>query len=62
MIKIPEPITTGIAFYIDAGTGSLIFQLLIAGALAGSFFLKTHWRKVKTFLKNLLSRVKKSGN
>jgi len=35
--------------YLDPGTGSYIFQLLIAG-LAGSLFLvKLYWKKIATF-------------
>ena len=38
--------------YLDPGTGSYIFQLLVAGLLGGSFF-------ARSFLKKLLSSVKK---
>lgn len=35
--------------YLDPGTGSYIFQLLIAG-LAGSLFLiKVYWKKIAAF-------------
>ncbi len=35
--------------YIDPGSGSLIFQLLIAG-LAGSLYaVKVFWKQIKTF-------------
>lgn len=37
--------------YIDAGTGALIIQFLIAGAVAGLFFIKGYWRKVRDFLR-----------
>jgi drug/metabolite transporter (DMT)-like permease len=33
--------------YIDPGTGSYMFQLLIAGALAGAFVLRAFWGRVK---------------
>lgn len=35
--------------YIDPGTGSYLFQLLIAGFLGGTFFLKTAIKKIKGF-------------
>ena len=47
--------------YIDAGTGSLIIQFLIAGAVGGLFLIKVFWTKVKAFFGNLFSRLRK-GN
>lgn len=71
--KTPS-VTSGIAFslppvlflsqnihaYIDAGTGSLIIQFLIAGAVGGLFFIKVFWKKIKAFFSTLFSRAKKS--
>ena len=37
--------------YIDPGTGSYIFQLAVAGALAAMFTLKRYWRRVRDFLR-----------
>lgn len=48
-------------YYIDAGTGSLIIQFLIAGAVAGLFLMKVFWKKVKVFFSNLFARARK-GN
>jgi len=42
--------------YIDAGTGSLIIQILIAGFIGGLFLMKVFWGKVKAFFKNLFSK------
>ncbi len=47
--------------YIDAGTGSLIIQILIAGFIGGIFLIKVFWGKVKVFLSNLYSKSKR-GN
>lgn len=33
--------------YIDPGTGSYIFQIVIGGLLAGGLFLKTFWRRIR---------------
>jgi hypothetical protein len=33
--------------YIDAGTGSMILQILVASAAAGLFILKSQWRRLK---------------
>ena len=54
-------ISQDIHAYIDAGTGSLIIQFLIAGAVGGLFLIKVFWKKVKAFFSNLFSRARK-GN
>lgn len=35
--------------YIDPGTGSYIFQLLIATAVGGLFAIKIFWTRIKMF-------------
>jgi hypothetical protein len=35
--------------YIDAGTGSLILQALLGGAVGLSAFVKLYWYKLKEF-------------
>lgn len=37
--------------YLDPGTGSYIFQLVIAGVIGGSFLVKTYWRRIINLLK-----------
>ena len=44
--------------YIDPGTGSYVFQWLLAGLLAGAFALRMFWRNVRAFLGRLFSRQK----
>ncbi len=48
--------------YIDPGMGSYVVQLLIAGALAFGFLLKTQWRKVVSFFKNRRRGKGTTGN
>ena len=36
--------------YIDPGTGSYIFQVLMAGGLAGVYTLRRHWRGLWNWL------------
>ena len=36
--------------YIDPGTGSYIFQVLIAGGVAGVYTLRRHWRGLMNWL------------
>ncbi len=42
--------------YFDAGTGSMVLQLLMASILGFLFTLKTYWAKVKGFVKNLVGK------
>ena len=42
--------------YIDLGTGSYLFQLLVAGLFAALFALKMYWRSAKDAIRNLFSR------
>jgi hypothetical protein len=36
--------------YLDAGTGSMILQILVASGAAALFILKTQWRRIKAKL------------
>ena len=36
--------------YIDGGTASMIFQMLIAGGLAAMVTLRVFWARIKLFL------------
>jgi len=44
--------------YLDPGTGSYIFQLLIATFIGGIFTIKMYWRKIKNYFGNIISRKK----
>ena len=46
--------------YLDLGTGSYIFQMIIAVFIGGLFALKLFWGKVKNFFSNLFSGREKS--
>ena len=35
--------------YIDPGSGSYLVQMIIAGVLAGLFYFKSLWWKIKSF-------------
>lgn len=37
--------------YLDPGTGSFIFQMIIAGVVGGLFTIKTFWRKIASLFK-----------
>ena len=34
--------------YIDAGTGSYLFQLLLASLFAGAFVVRLYWQRIRT--------------
>ena len=46
--------------YVDPGTGSYLFQLLIAGGLAGVYTLRRYWDGLKTLLTRNGGRSEKS--
>ncbi|HVM89821.1 MAG TPA: hypothetical protein VMT76_16665 [Puia sp.] len=35
--------------YIDPGSGSYLVQMIIAGVLAGLFYFKNLWLRIKSF-------------
>lgn len=45
--------------YLDLGTGSYIFQMIIAVFIGGLFALKLFWKRVKDFFSNLFSGKEK---
>ncbi len=45
--------------YIDPGTGSYIFQIIIAAFVALSFAVKVYWLKIKKFLGRLFAKKEK---
>ena len=42
--------------YLDPGTGSYIFQLLLAGVVGLAFVIKVFWSRIKSFFSKLFSR------
>jgi len=42
--------------YLDPGTGSYIFQFIIAGLLGLVFGVKTFWRKSVTMISSLFTK------
>jgi hypothetical protein len=42
--------------YLDPGTGSYIFQLIMAGIVGLLFALKIYWKRIKSFFTGLFSR------
>ena len=44
--------------YIDPGTGSYIFQVILAGILGGLFAIKLYWKKITSVFLRLFNRSK----
>ena len=42
--------------YLDPGTGSYIFQLLLAGIVGLAFLIKVFWGRIKDFFAGLFSK------
>ena len=45
--------------YVDPGTGSYVFQLILAFFLGGFLGAKVFWRKIKAFFTAIFFRGKK---
>ena len=50
--------------YLDAGTGSMIIQMLVAGAAAALVLARTYWTRIKSFFgrKSLEASADDEGN
>ncbi len=46
--------------YLDPGTGSYIFQLLIATLFGALFAIKLYWKRIRGFFANLSPKKKKA--
>jgi len=47
---IQTPLDVSLA-YLDGGSGSMVFQVVLASLLTGGYIIKGHWAKVQTMLK-----------
>ena len=48
--------------YIDPGTGSYVFQMMIAAILGASYTIKVYWQKIISFFTNLFCKTSKNPN
>lgn len=44
--NLSEILLLGRLLYLDPGSGSVIFQLLIAGLLGAGFVIRLYWKKI----------------
>jgi hypothetical protein len=47
--------------YLDPGTGSYFFQLIIAATIGGLFAIKLFWAKIVLFFRKMFSKKKTNG-
>ncbi len=50
-IAAPACLAAPAAAYLDPGTGSYVFQILVAALLGASVAVKIYWRKLKRLLR-----------
>lgn len=48
--------------YLDGGSGSLLFQMLIASALTAVYAIKTQWHNLTAQLNKLRQRTPKTSD
>jgi hypothetical protein len=48
--------STEVYAYLDPGSGTYIFQLLIAGLIGGGFAVKMTWKRLKGFIMEQFSK------
>lgn len=54
----PKPVHA----YIDPGTGSYLWQVMIGFFLGGAFTIKLYWKKIAAFLKKEKNNDKKENS
>ena len=42
--------------YLDPGTGSYLFQIMLASLVGAAFAVKTYWIKIKEFVKKFFHK------
>lgn len=57
-----HPIVFSQLHYLDPGSGSYIFQLILAALVGGLFLIKVYWRRIRTFFAQHFSRGNKDDN
>jgi len=56
MVVIQFAISQNASAYLDPGTGSYIFQVLIAAIIGGLFTIRMFWKKIKNFFNTHFSK------
>jgi len=45
-----------VAAYVDPGSASYVFQIIVGAMLGGVFLLRTYWNRVVTTIRSLVRR------
>jgi len=56
IVALQVTLSQNVLAYLDPGTGSYIFQVMIAALIGGLFTIKMCWQKIKGFFSNHFSR------
>ena len=56
ILTLQFPFSQNAFAYLDPGTGSYIFQVLVATLIGALFTIKMYWQKIKLFFSNLFFR------
>lgn len=54
-----QPVVLSTLHYLDPGSGSYIFQVLIAALVGAAFLVKVFWQQIKTFFARVFKRDEK---
>ncbi len=58
VISIPHTASA----YLDPGTGSYLFQVIVLSIMGFLFTLKMYWQRFIAFLKSLMGKKESDGN
>jgi hypothetical protein len=47
--------------YIDAGSASMILQMILAGIVGAAMTIKMYWQKIRQFIREIFSSNKNKG-
>jgi len=47
--------------YLDPGTGSYVYQIIIGSALAGAYTVKVYWKAITTKVRQMMSKKESNG-
>jgi len=47
--------------YVDPGTGSYIFQILVGAIFGAAFAIKLYWKRIKSYFSNRSSKNQEDG-
>jgi hypothetical protein len=54
-----QPIVASHLYYLDPGSGSYIFQVILAALVGAAFLIKVYWRRLSALVARLFGREHK---